>query len=87
MQHASVVKARKKVMDACRAARKAAGQHLMSSTHAQVEAACDAGYTFICLDTDTTLLGKAARAAIPPSIRKGDSLSAQMVKPQNQRKS
>lgn len=72
LQHDVVRGARHTVMAACRAARVVAGQHLVHSDAATIEAALAEGFTFLCLDADSIFLGGAAQqalaaAGIPPA--------------------
>lgn len=64
VQHELVTQACGKVVAACRAAGKAAGQHLVRSDPVQVEASLANGFTFICLDADIIFLSQAAASAV-----------------------
>ena len=64
VQHEFVRQARDRVLQACAAAGKAAGQHIVRSIPAQIQAALADGFTFICLDADIILLDRAARQAL-----------------------
>lgn len=69
LQHELVRNARDRVLRACRAAGKSAGQHIVHSSPEQIEAALAAGFTFICLDADIIMLDRAARAALHPNAK------------------
>ena len=64
VQHDLVRQARDRVLKACRAAGKAAGQHIVRSDPAQIKAAVAAGFTFICLDGDIIMLDRNAREVL-----------------------
>ncbi len=63
-QHPLVKEACQRVVEACRRARKTAGQHLVRSTSEQVAAALANGFTFLCLDADIIFLQQAASQAL-----------------------
>ncbi len=61
LQHPTVIEARRRVLDACAGAGKAAGLHIARSTPESVEQTIDEGFTFICLGMDTVFLSTTAR--------------------------
>lgn len=64
VEHPTVIAAKDKVLDACRRAKKAAGQHLVRSNPGQLGLALAEGYSFICLDADIIFLDQAATRAL-----------------------
>lgn len=56
-----MTEARKKVLEACQEAGKAAGIHMVQSDKASLQAAITEGFTFIGLSMDTLFLDRAAR--------------------------
>ncbi|MEY4938460.1 MAG: hypothetical protein RIQ93_195 [Verrucomicrobiota bacterium] len=64
LQHEVVRRAYDSVVRACHSARVPAGQHIVHSTRAKIEAAIAAGFTLICLDADSIFLTEAAGMAL-----------------------
>lgn len=64
LQHEVVRRAYDSVVRACRSARVPAGQHIVHSTRAKIEAAIAEGFTLICLDADSIFLTAAAGGAL-----------------------
>jgi 2-keto-3-deoxy-L-rhamnonate aldolase RhmA len=61
--HELVQAGARRVLDACCAAGKAAGMHIVLPTEAAIAQALDDGFTFLALGVDTVFLGAGARAA------------------------
>jgi 2-keto-3-deoxy-L-rhamnonate aldolase RhmA len=63
-----MTKARKKVLEACRGARKAAGIHVVQSDKGALEATIEEGFTFIGLGMDTLFLDRSARETLQNAL-------------------
>jgi len=62
--HAQVQAGCRRVLDACRAAGKAAGMHVVIPSEAAITKALADGFTFLALGVDTVFLGAGAREAL-----------------------
>ncbi len=62
--HPLVYEARQKVLEACAAAGKSAGLHLIIPDRAQIDQALADGFTFIALGADTVFLDRSCREAL-----------------------
>ncbi|HOV64917.1 MAG TPA: aldolase/citrate lyase family protein [Spirochaetia bacterium] len=68
-----MVEAKKKILNACAGARKAAGLHQVDCTAESITDAVDSGFTFIALGMDTVFIDSSARSAIAIAQRKTDA--------------
>ena len=67
--HPLVSEARQKIPEACAAAGRSAGLHLVIPDRDQIDQALAEGFTFIALGTDTVFLDEACREALAVARR------------------
>ena len=59
--HPSIVKAKEKVVSACKKHGKTAGQHIVLPTKENIKEAIEMGYSFMALGMDTVFISNSAR--------------------------